>query len=165
MYSFIDTLSRVVGGYRRIAILGIGNELMGDDGLGVIATRRLSAMIGHNPDILILECGTTPESFTSTLLKFQPDLILILDAVDFGGPPGSISIFDVSIIDRVSISTHKPSLNIMARYLEMNGLKTRIMVLAIQPLSIAFRTGLSKKVEDSINLVLRYLVDVLDSRD
>ncbi|MEM2739443.1 MAG: hydrogenase maturation protease [Candidatus Bathyarchaeia archaeon] len=164
MCSFIDTLSKIVAGYRRIAILGIGNELMGDDGLGVIAARRLSTMIRYNPDILVLECGTIPESFTSILLGFRPDLILILDAVDFGGSPGSISIFDASILDRISISTHKPSLRIMARYLEMNGLEAHILVLAIQPRSIGFHTNLSREVEESMNTILRYLVEILDSK-
>jgi len=164
LYSFIDTLSRIVAKYRRIAILGIGNELMGDDGLGVIAARRLIGMI-NNPDILVLECGTTPESFTSILLDFRPDLILIIDAVDFGGSPGSISIFDASIMDRISISTHKPSLKIMARYLEMNNLEARILILAIQPRSIGFSTGLSREVGESLDLAIRYLVELLCSKD
>jgi len=164
LHSFIDTLSRIASSHSRIAILGIGNELMGDDGLGVLAARRLSTMIKDNPNILVLECGTIPESFTSILLDFRPDLIIVVDAVDFGGSPGSAAIFDASILDRVSISTHKPSLGIMARYLEMSGVKACMMVLAIQPRNIKFYKGLSEDVEESMNLVLEYLVKMLDSK-
>jgi len=162
MKSLIDMLGNVVAGCSRIAILGVGNELMGDDGVGIIAARRLSAII-NKPCILVLECGVAPEAFTSIILRFQPDLILILDAVDFGGSPGSVSLLNISSLDRVSISTHKPSLTIMAKYLEMNGLKARILVLAIQPQFIGFNVGLSDKVEESVNFILRYLVEILDS--
>lgn len=158
----IDMLGSAIAGCRRVAILGVGNELMGDDGVGVVAARRLSSMVSK-PSILVLECGVAPEAFTSIILRFQPDLILILDAVDFGGSPGSVSILDISSLDRVSISTHKPSLTIMAKYLEMSGLKARILVLAIQPQFIGFHVGLSDKVEESTNLILRYLVEILES--
>ncbi len=164
MHSFIDTLSRIISCHHRIAILGIGNELMGDDGLGVLAARRLSTVIKDNPNILVLECGTTPESFTSIILDFRPDLIIVVDAVDFGGSPGSAAIFDASILDRVSISTHKPSLGIMAKYLEMNGVKVCMVVLAIQPRSVEFHRGLSEDVEESMNLILEYLVKMLNSK-
>jgi Ni,Fe-hydrogenase maturation factor len=52
----------------------------------------------------------------------------------------------------------------MARYLEMSGVKACMMVLAIQPRNIKFYKGLSEDVEESMNLVLEYLVKMLDSK-
>jgi hydrogenase maturation protease len=71
----------------RLAIIGIGNVLAGDDGAGVELVRRLEAR----------NRGETRYFFTSVqggvdLLEIFPhaDIVLIADAVQSGAPPGTI---------------------------------------------------------------------------
>lgn len=68
-------------------IMGLGNELLGDDGVGVHAVRQLMALeLGQN--VIILDIGTA-------ILDALPYLhgaeqLIIIDAVKGGGIPGTI---------------------------------------------------------------------------
>lgn len=67
-------------------IVGLGNSLLRDDGIGVHAVRWLAA----NPptDTLVLEVGTDVFSAVSWLESVPR--VLAIDALDGGGPPGTI---------------------------------------------------------------------------
>lgn len=162
MYDFTSVLRRIIAEARRIAILGVGNEFMGDDGLGVEAVRRIKAAVGKvNRSVLILECGTTPESYTRQLVEFKPDLILVIDAVDFKGKPGSTILLEAHQLDRTSLSTHKPSFKVMRRYLEMLGLRFKMLVLGVQPGYVGFASNLTIEVDKTIDLIVRGMVKAL----
>lgn len=79
-----DKLRRELGGFKRLAILGIGNELRGDDGLGVVATRRLKLALGKLAHVDIIVAGNCPENFTGRVGRLSPSHILLIDAVDWG---------------------------------------------------------------------------------
>jgi hypothetical protein len=88
-----------------VAIVGIGNELNGDDGAGVWVLRNLKDVIGRVADspVLIIDAGTAPENVTGALRKFAPELILLIDAAQLNEPPGTARLPDgrpVSLRDR-----------------------------------------------------------------
>ncbi|HQN05393.1 MAG TPA: hydrogenase maturation protease, partial [Anaerolineaceae bacterium] len=64
----------------RVVILGVGNELRGDDAAGVLAVRKLLKKKEKLDDVLIIEGAQAPENFTSVIRRFNPHLILIIDA-------------------------------------------------------------------------------------
>jgi hydrogenase maturation protease len=79
----------------KTAVLGVGNVLMGDDGLGVQAVwalqdRRLPK------EIELLDCGTAFQALAGQLAGFHK--LIILDAVHGGGPPGTIYRFELEEI-------------------------------------------------------------------
>src|SRR5688572_985737 len=63
----------------RIAVLGVGQAIRGDDGAGVLLAQRLEALGGHS-GLLAVDGGPAPENFTGLLRRFQPDLVLLADA-------------------------------------------------------------------------------------
>ncbi len=70
-------------------IVGIGNTLKGDDGAGVLICQQLKDIIGQN----VIDAGTVPENYIQPIIKKAPKVLLILDAIDFGGCPGAVNIF------------------------------------------------------------------------
>ena len=75
---------------QRILIAGLGNELCGDDGVGVYACRLLAprvAALGRD-ELVVAEIGTAVQD--ALHLLEQTDYVLAIDAMQAGGPPGSI---------------------------------------------------------------------------
>ena len=69
-----------------ILIVGIGNVLLGDDGVGVHAARRLA--LHPPPEVCVLDGGT---DFLALLPHLEAcDVAVVIDALDAGGPPGTI---------------------------------------------------------------------------
>ncbi|MBE1494040.1 hydrogenase maturation protease [Amycolatopsis lexingtonensis] len=74
-------------GVAPVLVLGIGNELLGDDGVGVVAARRLAALVP--PAVEVLD-GSTLGLLLAPLLADR-SAVLVLDAVsERHGPPGTI---------------------------------------------------------------------------
>jgi hydrogenase maturation protease len=71
----------------RTLVLGLGNELISDDGLGLLAVRRLKEQNGTSAEII--ECGLCGMALLDILVGF--DRAIIVDAVKTGRQaPGAI---------------------------------------------------------------------------
>jgi hydrogenase 3 maturation protease len=64
-------------GSKKNILMGIGNTLRGDDGIGSIIARSFK-----DRDWLSMDCGVVPENFTSIIKKNRPDLVVLIDAVE-----------------------------------------------------------------------------------
>jgi hydrogenase 3 maturation protease len=120
----------------RIAVLGVGNEMRSDDAAGILIARALSRRecATHDDHLLIVEAGHAPENRTGELRRFAPDLVIIIDAADMGGKPGTIQWIPEESIDGMSASTHSLPLSMLARYLVLD-LHCTVKLLGIQPVS------------------------------
>src|SRR5512147_1394215 len=116
----------------RVAILGIGNELSGDDGAGVRVVRELAARLPATPGVLLIDGGVAPENFTGPLRRFQPDLVLEIDAALLDEPPGTTRAIDWREADGLSASTHTLPPSVLASYL-VSELKCDVRLIGIQP--------------------------------
>jgi hydrogenase maturation protease len=72
----------------RTLILGLGNILLGDDGLGVRAVERLQACCDVPPDLSVLDGGTLGLALMQVLSSV--DRAILVDAVMTGEPPGTL---------------------------------------------------------------------------
>jgi len=129
----------------RVVILGIGNELRRDDGLGVVLARRLKDELPFP----VLEGGNAPENLLGEILDLGPNVVVIVDAVDFGGRPGEIRKIEREEVEGLGFSTHGPSVLPLVDFLEREGIRT--IILGVQPEDIRFGTGLSPKVQEAIS--------------
>jgi hydrogenase 3 maturation protease len=87
-------------------ILGIGNTLKGDDGIGpLICERLIEGGVGAD----VIDAGTVPENYIQPIIKREPQNLVILDAVDFRAAPGTIKLFEPEQLSTISISTHAPT--------------------------------------------------------
>ena len=134
----------------RLAVLGIGNELNGDDSAGVLIARKLMSAGGNRPNLLILDCGTIPENASGPLRNFQPNLILMIDVAELGEEPGFISFVDPKQVRGFSASSHSLPLSVLTQFLSTE-FGCDVLLCCIQPLSMEFDQGLSEPVEKAAN--------------
>jgi hydrogenase 3 maturation protease len=147
---------------KRIAILGIGSELNGDDAAGVWVARKLESQISANPDLLILDCGSVPENAVRQLRVFSPNLILMIDAAELASPAGIVVWIDPLLTTGYSASSHTLPLAVITKYLQ-NEFSCPIGLLGIQPLSMEFGESLSSSVKNSVTLLVKELLVLLVS--
>lgn len=137
--------NRLVG---TVMILGVGNQLRGDDGAGPLLIRKLEGKTKY----ILLDCGETPEHYSRDILARQPDVLMIVDAARIGGPPGAVEIIEPDDIDISGMSTHNLSLGLLIQYLR-GQCKADVFVLAIQPGSREFGAEISQEVAGAIETV------------
>lgn len=158
--SWIGTLNEILGWRKspaqsRLALLGVGNQLRGDDGAGATVTEELLHALGDSPPagIQILTVATAPENFTGKLRKFAPQQVVFVDAADFGGSPGEIRWLDWRASTGFGASTHLQAFHLNAAWLEQE-LQTRVSLLGIQPLHTDFDQPLSAPVRGAVSAIV-----------
>ena len=140
-------------------ILGVGNELRGDDAAGVLVVQKLLKKKEKLENVLILEGAQAPENFTSVIRRFSPHFILIIDAGDFGAAPGTITLIEP---DEAlgGMGTHGISMGDYLHYLQLEtGSKTAI--LAIQAAGNEFGNPVCPPVRKAVQQAANDLHKIL----
>ena len=144
-----------------MAVVGVGSELNGDDAAGLWVARGLQELPQAWPHFAVIDAGTMPESSAGSLRKFKPDLVILVDAADFGGSPGEIRWLDSASIGGFSASTHSFPLSMIAGYLQQE-LNCEVALLGIQPAALEFAAPLTEKVQDAVDEIVDTIPDVSD---
>ena len=145
---------RLVG---RVAVMGIGNTMRGDDGLGVHLVNSLQ-QTSLSRNIGLFVCEMTPENFAGPVTEFRPDTILMIDAAELGEAPGSARLVGAQEIADSGMTTHTLSLRLLATLLESETNAT-VTLLAVQPKGREFGAEVSPQVSET----LFYLTELLRS--
>jgi hydrogenase 3 maturation protease len=147
---------------KRIAILGIGNELDGDDAAGVLVARELKVVLAARPvsDVLIIDAGPVPENFSGTLRRFQPEVVIFVDAAELARPAGTYAWVDRNAIEGFGGSTHLLPLSVFAEYLVYE-FHCQVAFVGIQPARINFDAGVSPVVLKTVHEVAQELLTML----
>ena len=136
---------------RPVLVLGIGNTLLSDEGVGVrvveaLATRCL-------PDSVELIDGGTAGADLVDLMADR-ETLLVIDAVDFDAPPGSVACCSPDELlpaEGEAISLHQLGLLESLRMAEILGCAPRrTRIIAIQPAVIAPGLELSAVVAEAV---------------
>jgi hydrogenase 3 maturation protease len=134
----------------RVAILGVGNELNGDDAAGVRVVKALAARLPATPGVLLIDSGVAPENFTGPLRRFRPNLVLEIDAAQLDLAPGSVAWIDWREADGLSASTHTLPPSVLAGYLVAE-LGCEVALIGIQPAGLDMGQPLSPPVERAVD--------------
>lgn len=133
----------------KVAILGIGNTLRSDDGAGSI----LASRIKDKAPLTVFDAGASPENYLEKIIKENPDTVVMIDAVDFGGSAGEFRILEAEDIKTVNLfATHNASISLAINYLQSK-LKADIIILLIQPKSIVLGDKLSPEIAKTIGIL------------
>ena len=147
----VDAIS---GQLPRVAFVGIGNEFNADDCVGPLIARKLAAKLKPRENVLILDAGTAPENFSGTLRKFQPDLVVLIDAVDMGQPVGTIAWLSWDAVEGMDAFTHGLPPAVLGAFLRQE-LGCQVGLIGIQPASLTFDQPPDPQVRAGINIVVR----------
>ncbi len=92
MRKVTETLKKCLDGCRRVAVLGVGSELRGDDAAGVLVVRDLRNLVSERPFSSLVfegfEGANAPENMTGFITSFKPTHILVIDAAEIGASTG-----------------------------------------------------------------------------
>ena len=148
---------------RRVVICGIGNEVRGDDAFGILVAERLKELV-KNPNVLILNCGEVPESYTGKITKFEPDLVVFVDAVDFGGEHGEVILADPEGTLGEAVSTHSLPLKVLVGYLKTR-LNAEFVLLGCQPAVLGLFQEPSEVVVERAEALAKSMAGVLNETE
>lgn len=145
--SFEYQLSDFLKDFEKLIVLGVGNELKCDDGVGPFIIKRLKEQgIEDKNRLLFINAETVPENFTGKIRKENPTHLIIVDACLMGGKPGDMKIVDKHDFANIGISTHSMSLSFFVRYLEKDT-DFKIIFIGIEPESMDYSEELTENVE------------------
>jgi len=144
----------------RVAVVGMGHELRGDDAAGVAVVRALRAAAIGNERLLTIDAGPAPENQIGPLLRFKPGVILFVDAAQMDEAPGTVRWVPWGEVDGAGVSTHTLSPQVLARFL-MCELGCEVLLLGIQPASCAVGAPLSPAVARAVHNIARSLSSTL----
>ncbi len=93
----------------KILVLGIGNTLLTDEGVGIVAMQQLQAQFGARDDMEFLDGGTL--SFTLAVPISECDALLVIDAAELGAVPGTVRSFEGAAMDQFLGANRKSSVH------------------------------------------------------
>ncbi len=131
-------------------LMGIGNELKGDDGIGNILAREFSG-----DGWLSIACETVPENFTGVIRRERPNILVIVDAADMGLAPGDMRIIPDEKLGSAGFGTHGMPLSSLVSVLD--GIADDIIFIGVQPKKAELGDGLSHAVELSKKRLIRII--------
>jgi len=135
---------------KRIVVIGVGNLLQKDEGIGIHAVKALQEM--QLPDnVTIIDGGTSPDILACTR---GGDKLIIVDAARAGGEPGAIYRFqpDDLIAERgAAVSVHELGVPQNLRLMLLSGNEpSKVVIIGIEPKEIEWGIELSPELEMKI---------------
>lgn len=147
----------------RTVVLGLGNMLMADDGVGLAALAKLEDEWLPPRGVSLVDGGTWGMNLLHVVEG--ADHLLVFDAIDVGGVPGSIVRLEGDDIPRFlaqKVSPHQVDLREVLALAELRGmLPAHLVALGIQPERIELSTTLSPVVDAHIDQLVRMGVATL----
>jgi hydrogenase maturation protease len=133
-----------------ILVLGIGNTLLADEGVGVVAMHELAGRFSARGDMSFLDGGTL--SFTLAVPISECSALLVIDAAELGAPPGTVRSFEGEEMDRFLGENRKGSvhevglLDLMSISRLTGHWPARRALIGIQPGSVGWGEALTPGV-------------------
>lgn len=148
----------------RVIVVGIGNVLSGDDGLGPFVARTLLARYDFPSDVEVVDAGTPGGDLVS--LIHGSEAAVIVDAVRDREPPGSVKRYDRASILQGGVPTpmspHEPGLRAALLALEFRGGgPTEVVLWGAVPDSLELGTHLSPVMRAAVPGVIEGVLSEL----
>lgn len=145
-------------------ILGVGNILQKDEGIGVRAVEILQERFGIRDDVRIIDGGTMGLDLLPFIEGY--DKILIIDAVNTDGKPGTIIRIEGDAVPRflsTKLSVHQIGLPDMLSAATMMGIMPEeVCLIGIQPETIETGIELSESIERKMEDIITAVLETLE---
>jgi hydrogenase maturation protease len=151
------------GGSPKIAVLGIGNLLLKDEGIGVHLVQKLTSVV-DNANVKIIDAGTYPDFLC--LVDDNLDKLIIVDAAKADDRPGTLYRFnfdDADLNSTLPVSIHDigvlGSLKMLALF---NREPKSTVIIGIEPKTIDFGLELSPEIEDKLPEIMKLVLKEIE---
>ncbi|MFO7721631.1 MAG: hydrogenase maturation protease [Bacteroidales bacterium] len=135
-------------GNGHILIIGIGNQLRSDDGAGP----RIIDKLHPSTAVSLLNAETNIERYITPIKESGAGLLLFIDCMSFGKPPGYCGLLPIDLIRDYTFHSHNISLNRIRDFFD-----TPAFVLGIEPASLKVGEHLSENVRKSVESLIAQL--------
>jgi hydrogenase maturation protease len=145
-----------------VLVLGLGNTLLADDGVGVHVVRHLAATPDALPGLRMLDGGTLGFRLMAAITQSQS--VILVDAAQLGERPGTVRLLhEQALADHVSrggrMSAHEAGLVDLLTLARLEGwTPARLALLGIQPKLVDWGDRLSLPVSRSLPVACRAVI-------
>ena len=147
----------------KILVLGLGNILLQDEGLGVRAVEQLAVRYELSPDVEVLDGGTLGLDLLPRLDGVHT--LLLVDAVKCGQPPGALIRLEGDAIPTalaLKMSMHQLGLGDLLAVSSLRGtLPPRVILWGMEPASFDWSLDLSSPVTARLDELVQVVVQEL----
>jgi hydrogenase maturation protease len=145
-------------------VLGLGNLVHADDGVGVHAIQRLQQDSRVPPGVVLVDGGTQGLALLPHISGYRR--VLVIDALDVGEAPGTVVRLEGRALDALP---GKPSVHQLGFADLMIALKLlgdtpeELVVIGVQPSSTEWSAELTPPVSDSLDRLISAVLEQLSS--
>ena len=148
---------------KKILVLGLGNILMGDEGLGVRISEMLASDYKLPENVEVVDGGTAGMDLMETVA--ESDAVIVTDAIFSQKPPGTIITMvddDVEAFFRARTSPHQIGLvDVLAALRLTDESPERLVIVGVVPEAMELGVGLTDRTEAACRSALSVVVDEL----
>lgn len=146
-----------------VLVLGIGNLVMSDDGVGVVVAQRLQQNYRFADNVEVMDGGTLGLDLLPKLENITN--LIMIDAVETGNIAGTCVRLcgqELPFALETKVSPHQMGLKDLLAVSELMGHSPKEMVLiGVQPGSIEMEIGLTSEVEAQLETLMSNVLDEL----
>jgi len=153
----------------KILVLGIGNTLLTDEGVGIVAMHELQTQYGEREDMEFLDGGTL--SFTLAVPISECDALLVIDAAELGAAAGTVCSFKGAEMDAFLGANRKSSvhevglLDLMSISRLTGHWPRRRALIGVQPAVVGWGEALTQGVAAALPEVCARAAGIIDGFD
>ncbi len=153
---------------KRTLVLGLGNPLMADEGVGCRIVERFLAQVDKYPDIDFIDSGT--DGMTILHLIANRKKVILIDCAYMGTKPGTIRKFtpdDVQTVKKLAHqSLHEADiLKILTMSKQLGQYPEEVIIFGIEPETIAQKQNLSETISQKLDKYVAVISSELKEPD
>ncbi len=151
---------------KKIGVIGIGNPLRSDDGIGIVLIEKLIEHKEFFPEnIDFLDGGTGGFNILHDLSKYEE--VVFIDAVNINKKPGETMFLNIDDIrsknQGFNLTTHcQDFLKIIDLSEKLKEKPSEIYLYAVQPKDLSHSRGVSQEVKGKLSIIFKDLKEKID---
>lgn len=150
----------------KAVVLGVGNIILADEGVGVRVIEALERDYVMPPGVSVIDAGTSSMEMLDDMSHL--DFLLVVDAIAAGKVPGTLVQLrgdEVPVFFRRNLSPHGIGLSDVLASLEFLGAEPKeTVILGVQPVSMELSTELTPAIAARVPELVAQVVDELTQR-
>lgn len=151
---------------KKTVVLGVGNLLLSDEGVGVHVVNTLMDM-ALPPEVEVIDGAVSGLGLMNVVMG--ADRLIVIDAVKGGGPPGSIYRFGAEELTTYpqahKMSVHEIGVLEVIRLSGLIGHTPKTTVIGVEPKSLEIGMELSPEIQAKIPRIIELIVDEVKHSD
>ena len=149
---------------KKLAVIGIGNILLRDDGVGIHAINELSKE-DSIANVDFIDGGTSTIDLLGYFL--DSDDVIIIDSLKGGHPPGTIYRItpeELGTFIKANTSLHDVQILDVLKQANMMGHDPRVIIIGVEPEEIYFDMDLSDTIKKELPNIIKIAKEEIKSK-